>query len=156
MFCKHIPCLSIVVIIKGKSALFAVIKTLTCHRKFCEDFFPVTFFSILLNVWTSNNLRAVRCLAQLPKSAKYNFIELLAVFRTEKLKKNSTLFLYGPQTTFCGYSLHAPNLCSHIPPALHYGILARVFSFCSLNIDYVCLFSTSTEWCNSRSICCQQ
>lgn len=107
MLCKHKTCLSAVVIIKGKSALFAVIKLWPVTGSLW-GFFSCHFFFIVLNVWTSNSSRAERCLAQLPKGAKQNFIWTTASLWN--WKEFFFIFLYSPRSTFCAYSLHAPKV----------------------------------------------
>lgn len=119
MLCKHKPCLSFLVIIKGKSVLFVVIKLWPVTGSSTRIFFPVTFFSYpwmfghqivqeLRDVWHS-------CLRALNKI----LFEQQPVLGIEK---NSffSLFLYSPWSTFRAYSLHAHKVMFMHPscPAL--------------------------------------
>lgn len=109
MLCKHKPRLSLVVIRKRKSALFAVIKLWPVTGSSMRIFVPVTFFSYswMFGHQIVQELREVwhRCLRALNKI----LLELRPVFGIEK---NSflSLSLYSPRSTFWACSLYAPQV----------------------------------------------
>lgn len=112
MLCKHKPRLSVVVIRKGKSALFAAIKLWPVTGSSMRIFFPVTFFSYssMFGHQIVQELREVwhRCLRALNKI----LFELRPVFGIEK---NSffSLFLYIVHEAHSGrVACMYPRLCS--------------------------------------------